>query len=151
MSIEEPILKFHSSPLSDEFKNLAKHVENCFQLNLFMYSIITPSGLGLQISNQSDGNINYFINKHYIHNPFIRHPDNYKHNQTLITDDFKNVKEYKSFFKHANLLNRRFGFENFLSIYKKEQGNAHRFTFSSNNEKILLNTLFLNNLYSLVL
>jgi len=146
---EETLLKFYSSPLSDKFKNLAKPLEDCFQLNSFCYVITTTSGQCLHFSNQPDANIAFLSKKVYIKSPFMRHPDNYFENQVLLTADLKNIPAYKAYNQSKKVFKKQTGLDDNLCIYRKEKGKAHMFAFASNIKGLPLNTIFLNNLFLL--
>lgn len=135
------LLRFYSSGLSNEYNQLVEPLNDYFSLNSLTYSLTTPEGFFFQISNTPQISEFYFTNHLYRFNPFICHPSNYYHNQTLITSDFP----HKPFQRAQQLVKKHHGLENFLNIYKKENGFAHIFMFSSTDEKVPLNTIFLNN------
>lgn len=135
------LLQFYSSGLSQDYNKLAEPLNDYFSLNSLTYSLTTPEGYFFQISNNPQVGEFYFSNHLYRCNPFICHPGNYYHNQTLITGDFP----HKPFQLAQQLVKKQHGLENFLNIYKKENGFAHVFMFSSTDDKLPLSTIFLNN------
>lgn len=135
------LLQFYSSGLSQEYNKIVEPLNDYFLLNSFTYSVSTPEGYFFQISNDPSLGIFYFSNHLYRFNPFICHPDNYYHNQTLITGDFP----HKPFQRAQQLVKKHYGLENFLNVYKKENDFAHIFMFSSTHAEVPLTTVFVNN------
>lgn len=139
-----PILNFYSSKLSNRFNILAQPL-NEFSLNGFFYSLTTPDGGYFCINNSPDTGEVFFSNHLYIYNPFFCHPNNYFHNQAIISADFP----YRPFHEAQQKVKNVSGFENFLCLYKKEKGLAHILQFSSSKENFPLSTIFMNNLSTL--
>lgn len=138
------LLQFYSSGLYHDFCKLAEPLNESFHLDSFFYSLTTPEGYFFQISNQVEVSRFYFSNNLFQYNPFICHPDNYRHNQIVITGGFPN----RQFQKAQKLIKNKYGLENFLTVYKKESGFAHVLMFSSTQPDIPLNTTFVSNLAS---
>ncbi len=145
MSEESKMLGFYSSPLCDRFRQLSAILEQTFGLDGFFYSYFTPDGYFYQIGNRPDVGETYFSNKCYMHNPLICHPDNYVHDQAVITDDLN----HDPFHSAQKTIEESYGFKNFLCIPKKENGCLHLVMFSSSDSHLPLNSIFLQNRYAL--
>ncbi len=148
MGKEDTLLNFYSSQLSNQLNKITKPLEDCFCLDGFFYSVTMPSGHGFQVSNRPEVGNEYFSNQHYKFNPFICHPDNYKHNQVIITQDYYQDKFFEPYYKSIKVIENSFGFSNYLCIFKKQGDVAHIFFYSSSKKNALLNTLFSRHLHA---
>ncbi len=149
MAAEDNLLKFYSSNLCDKLKKIVRPLSERYGLDGFFYTKITPDGFGFQITNRHDVANAYFSNQLYKSNPFICHPDNYKHDQALITSDFYNEQYFDDYYESIKQIKNSFGFDNYLCVYKKEADTAHVFMFSTTDKNLPTNTLFSNHLPAL--
>lgn len=131
---------FYSSVLYEKLEKLTKPLSH-LGLNGFFYSILTTDGYCLPVSNRPDVMNEYVFNHLYIFNPFLCNPDNYHHNQMLMTSDFK----FESYHKAQEYIDRKYGFSNFLGIYKKRGELTHILWFSTSDSSLPLSTICLNN------
>ena len=139
------LLNFYSSSFYEKYRKLAEPLNQCFGLDALFYSMTTPDGYFFQIGNLADPAHHYFSNQFYKHNPFICHPDNYNHNQIIITMDYP----HKTYHDIQHKMQERFGVGDTLVLYKKFEDSAHIFMPTSTNPKVPLNTIYLNNLSAL--
>lgn len=136
-----PVFNIYSSRYSNIFNNLSRPL-NHFGLNAFFYCTIDSKGGYTMISNRPDATDVFFSNRLFIFNPFMCHPDNYSHNQMILTTDFP----HKGFHESQKMITEASGIENLLCIYKKEKDLTHLLQFSSSDKKIPLSSVCINNL-----
>lgn len=137
------LLGFYRSPLSDKLKKTAAPLQECFGIDGFAYSLITPKGKFYQICNQPTLSEFYFSNKFYKSNPLIHHPASYCTSTFFLSD-----LEDGTFKAHQQIMEKEFGCgeERVLAMYKKQGQNGQLFLFFTTNKNFTAIPNFLSNL-----
>lgn len=138
-------LKFYKTSLSDKLSSLSKPLKTSFGLDGFFYTYMAVDGQFFQIGNQAEVGETYFSNELFKKNPLFCHPENYRSIKNFITDDLKS----NSFHEAQAIIQNYHGFKNFYIIPKLESNGIHLFKFSSSDQRIPLNSIFLQNSYAL--
>lgn len=142
MSETSLLLDFYYSNLYDKLSRLVQPLNDHFAIDDFTYIVTTSEGYLSCIGNNADVKICYNSNLCFVQCPFFCHPDNYYHNQYIITGDWPDEKYHQS----QAIVKDNYGLENFLVICRKQNDCAHLFVFSSSKADLPLNSVFINNL-----
>ncbi|MCE5315895.1 MAG: LuxR C-terminal-related transcriptional regulator [Parachlamydia sp.] len=138
------LLRFFKTSYFDRVKKLCDPLKDAFGIDTFWHSSIGPKGEFTHFSNTPEGTCHYFEEKHYLGNPFLRHPSNYGEGFYLLSD----IAE-ASYMDAQKRHNDKFGIDHLLFFCKHQQERCHIFGFATTQKNLPMQSIYLNNILRL--
>lgn len=138
------LLRFFHTGHINRVKKLSHPLKDAFGIDTFWHSTIDKEGAFTHISNTPDGTYHYFEQKHYLNNPFLRHPSNYSDGFYLLSD-----LADPSYLESQKRHNDQFGLDHLLFLCKQVKERCHIFGFATTRKNLPMLTIYLNNIHLL--
>ena len=141
MSHLESMMSFYRSELSAKMKKLSMPLDTTFGLDVFWYHVNGADGSYSFAGNCPEITEFYYGNNLHHHNPYLRHPDNYRTGAVLpfCTSD-------PEYLRTQLATHDRFGMGQTLLIMLKEDSVCHHFGFASTKNNVPMDRMYLENL-----
>lgn len=138
------LLRFFKTSYFDRVKKLCSPLKDAYGIDTFWHSSIGPKGEFTHFSNTPEGTCHYFEEKHYLGNPFLRHPSTYSDGFYLLAD----IAD-PSYMETQKRHNDKFGIDHLLFFCKRQQERCHIFGFATTQKHLPMQSIYLNNIHRL--